>query len=399
MGDHLIQLFMTGIYIAGDNIITSLGFTTRDVIHSVGNNLIGLKISQDKELASNPVPLSLVDSEAMHKRFNELVITMRPDLENFQYTRMEKMFILSIHDAISQAGIDLSGKNTILVLSSTKGNIDLLEEKNRPVFEQDRLYLWKMACVIRDFFRFQNIPLVVSNACISGVVALGFAYRLIESRAYDHAIVAGGDILSEFVISGFHSFQALSPEPCRPYDVSRNGLSLGEGCGTMVLTSTLSSFKGSTITINGMATSNDANHISGPSRTGEELAMAIRNAMKEAHLGISSLDYISAHGTATIYNDEMESKSLNLAGIQHVPVNSFKGYWGHTLGAAGIIESVAAVHSMTDNVLFRSAGFNEPGVPEKINVIRDHYSAPVHNVLKIASGFGGCNAAIVFRKN
>jgi 3-oxoacyl-[acyl-carrier-protein] synthase-1 len=110
------------------------------------------------------------------------------------------------------------------------------------------------------------------------------------------------------------------------------------------------------------------------------------------------MDYISAHGTATDYNDEMEAKALSSAGLEGVPVNSFKGYFGHTLGAAGIIESALAVDSMRNNELFRSAGFGNPGISRDINVLTDHLAKEVNHCLKTASGFGGCNAAIVFKK-
>jgi 3-oxoacyl-[acyl-carrier-protein] synthase-1 len=306
------------------------------------------------------------------------------------------MFIVSIHDALTEIAPEIYGFNSLLIISSTKGNIDLLEEGKKNFTDPGRIYLWKMADVIGSFFGFVNRPLVISNACISGVLALSTAARMIEAGRYDHVVVAGGDILSEFVISGFLSFQALSPDPCKPFDIARNGLSLGEGCGTVLLSS---EFKKSTsITVSGSSVTNDANHISGPSRTGEELAMAIGKALKEAGMNPDEVSYVSAHGTATLYNDEMESKALEIAGLQNTPVNSFKGYWGHTLGAAGVIESIATLRSMVNNYLFRSAGFNEPGLPVLLNVIRENVQIPVQNCLKIASGFGGCNAAIVFRK-
>lgn len=126
--------------------------------------------------------------------------------------------------------------------------------------------------------------------------------------------------------------------------------------------------------------------------------MAIGNALKEAGMKPDEISFISAHGTATPFNDEMESKALGISGLQHVPVNSFKGYWGHTLGAAGVIESIASLCSMERNLLFRSAGFTEIGVPVPLNVIRENIAVPVRNCLKTASGFGGCNAAIIFHK-
>ena len=121
--------------------------------------------------------------------------------------------------------------------------------------------------------------------------------------------------------------------------------------------------------------------------------------MKQASLSPAEIDYISVHGTATPFNDEMESKALELSGLSQVPVNSFKGYWGHTLGAAGIIESIASISSLKNNILFRSAGFETLGVPVALNVITANQPAKINICLKTASGFGGCNAAILYQKD
>jgi 3-oxoacyl-[acyl-carrier-protein] synthase-1 len=373
-----------------------MGFTTREVIHQLESGINGFQKYDDRSLTPTPVPLSLVHRDLLNAKFLEILVSCHPEMQEEYFTRLEKMFIVSIHEAVKETGTNLFGSNSLLVISTTKGNIELLEEGKKDFPDPGRIYLWKMADVIGTFFGFVNRPVVVSNACISGVLALSTAARLIDAGLYNHIVVAGGDLLSEFVISGFLSFQALSPEPCKPFDINRNGLSLGEGCGTVVISS---EFKKSTVlTVSGSAITNDANHISGPSLTGEELAMAIGNALKEAGLKPDEVSFVSAHGTATPYNDEMESKALEIAGLQDIPVNSFKGYWGHTLGAAGVIESIATIRSMENNLLFRSAGFNELGVPVPLNVIRENVHTPVQNCLKIASGFGGCNAAIVFRK-
>ncbi|MCX6249030.1 MAG: beta-ketoacyl synthase N-terminal-like domain-containing protein [Bacteroidetes bacterium] len=384
------------VYIAGDNIVTSLGMTTAEVMDKVESGFTGFQIHHDPSLAQTPLPLSMVNAAFLSAKFHEILLVLHPEMHAEQFTRLEKMLIVSIQDAIYSKNAEFTGKNTLLIVSTTKGNIDLLGEDKKTFTDPGRIYLWKMAEVIGSFFGFAERPLVVSNACISGVLALSMASRMIEAGLYDHVIVSGGDILSEFVISGFLSFQALSPEPCKPFDIKRNGLSLGEGCGTILLSSEFK--KNIPIRISGSSMSNDANHISGPSKTGEELAMAILHALNEAEMKPADVDFVSAHGTATPYNDEMESKALGIAGLQSVPVNSFKGYWGHTLGAAGVVESIATIRSMEKNLLIRSAGFDESGVPVPVNVIRENTLSPVQNSLKIASGFGGCNAAIVFRK-
>ena len=121
-------------------------------------------------------------------------------------------------------------------------------------------------------------------------------------------------------------------------------------------------------------------------------------AMNQAGLGTGDIDYICAHGTATSFNDEMESKAIELSGLLHTPVNSFKGYWGHTLGGAGIIESVAAVSSLKNDILYRSAGFSTPDGASPVNAIVAHRKSHLNACIKTASGFGGCNAAITYQK-
>ena len=144
--------------------------------------------------------------------------------------------------------------------------------------------------------------------------------------------------------------------------------------------------------------SNDANHISAPSQTGEELSHAMVKAMEDAHVLPAAIDFISAHGTATMYNDEMEAKAITLANLQTAPVNSLKGYYGHTLGAAGLIESVVSIQSLKRNLLIPTLGFEKTGTTIPVNICTDMVEGDYKNCLKTASGFGGCNAAVVFSK-
>jgi 3-oxoacyl-[acyl-carrier-protein] synthase-1 len=256
-----------------------------------------------------------------------------------------------------------------------------------------------MAKVIAGHFSNPNTPMIVSNACISGVLGIVYAQRLIEAGKFKHVVVSGGDLMSEFIVSGFQSFQSLSMQACKPFDRDRDGLTLGEGCGTIILSSEKASFHGSDpIKVLAGAGSNDANHISGPSRTGEGLFLAIDHAMKSSGLTASQIDTISAHGTATDYNDEMESKAFSSAGLEEVPLNSYKGYIGHTLGAAGVIEAAISLQSMKKNTLFRSAGYTHHGVSKNINLIEKTEKKEVNSCLKTASGFGGSNAVVIFQK-
>ncbi|MDP1622260.1 MAG: beta-ketoacyl synthase N-terminal-like domain-containing protein [Bacteroidales bacterium] len=390
---------MKPVYILNDNMITSLGFTTAENILAIKKGTIGIRTVNDPLLYPNPVPVSIVNDDLLNERLGEALADHHKTSPSDAFTRLEKFFIISIHDVLKNSPVEKGDPRTLLVISTTKGNIDLLEDRFKSKFSHKRLYLWELGRVIQQFFGFVNMPVIVSNACISGVLAIIISARFLQSGAFDHAVVAGGDIATEFVISGFQSFQALSPDPCKPFDLNRTGLSLGEGCGSIVLSIHPDTSRTPLVRVSGASVSNDANHISGPSRTGEELSWAINQAMEQARVSPREISYISAHGTATLFNDEMESKALENCELSNVPVNSFKGYWGHTLGAAGIIESVATISTLRSNYLYRSAGFDTLGVPSPLRVITTNRPGEVNACLKTASGFGGCNAAIIYQKD
>lgn len=359
----------------------------------------GVKRIETSELASEPVYAALIDTKKLNTKFRKLTTN---NIEKTEFTRLEKMVLLSIYDCLKQnSNIDITSKKTLIILSTTKGNIDLLDPALASKFDKKRVYLWETANVISQHFDNPNKPIIVSNACISGVLAIILGKRLLETNQYDTIIVSGVDILTHFVVSGFQSFKAISNEVAKPYDAKRDGISLGEGCGTVVLSNvTLSGVegKGAQIIVSGGASSNDANHISGPSRTGDGLFLAIDKTLKESNVKASEVSYISGHGTATLYNDDMESLAVTDAHLENVPMNSLKSYFGHTLGAAGVIESIIGIHSIRENTLIGTYNFSELGVTKPINIIKNTASAEINNCLKTAAGFGGCNAAVFFQK-
>lgn len=380
------------IYTAGDNIISSLGFTTEENVRKIREGICGIRINHDQSLSPSPVYISIVDTERLNLRFAGLHAART-------YTRLEKLSLLSITNALENSPVDIKNEKTGMIFSTTKGNIDLLDKRIAGEFEDHRIDLWAAGREIQEYFENPNTPIIISHACVSGLLAIIVAMRLLNAGKYESIVVTGTDIMSEFVISGFHSFQAISPEPCKPFDRDRSGITIGEGCGTIILTSNRNlSKKDQPVLIKGGVSTNDANHISGPSRSGDGLYYAIRQTLSETGIPAGSIDYISAHGTGTDYNDEMEAKALAWAGLEDKPVNSFKGYIGHTLGAAGIIESVLGIESLVGEVLFPSMGFENPGVSKELNVIRKIKPAPLKNCLKLASGFGGSNAAVIYQK-
>jgi 3-oxoacyl-[acyl-carrier-protein] synthase-1 len=373
------------IYITETNCITPLGFDVESNITAILNGDSGIQSHNDVSLMPNPFYASIISDEKINTAFSKISTKT-------QYSRLEKMMILALDPIIKNAGVELNSK-TAFILSTTKGNVTALKENSEASFNNAHLDV--LAKNVADFFHFQTQPIVVSNACVSGILAVSIAKRMIQSELYDNVFVVAGDEVSEFVLSGFNAFQAMSDLPCKPYSKNRTGVSLGEATAAVLISAEAKNAK---IKVIGDSSINDANHISGPSRTGEGLFRSIQNALKEAQIEANKLDYISAHGTATPFNDEMEAIAFSRLGLQDVPVNSLKGFYGHTLGASGLLETVIAIESANQNTLFESKGFDEIGVSENINVIEKNEEANIDFFLKTASGFGGCNTAVVFEK-
>lgn len=369
--------------ILADSIISPLGISTKECFNAIMYGKTALAEIGVLCNSGDTVYAAKIDREWFKERTEQL------NLSPVKYTFFEQLAILSLLSAINERDIDLSGKDSLIILSTTKGNVDLLE--NDPF--DPKLSLFYSAKIIAEYFGNSNRPVVISNACISGVSAIAIAKRYLQSGKYKRVAVVGADILSKFVVSGFQSFKALSQTQCRPFDKNRSGLNIGEGAAAIVFEG-VEVLNDGDLYIEGEGIANDANHISGPSRTGEGLLRAINAALKDNR----HVDFINTHGTATLYNDEMESIALSRAGLLEPPLSSFKGYFGHTLGAAGVIESVVCMESMRRHILIGTKGFSELGVTHKVNVIKENMEMSPKRVLKSCSGFGGSNAAIIISK-
>ena len=377
---------MGKVYLSYNNIVSSYGFDSQVAVENIKNEISGLQLVDDRRISHIPCYTSLLNQDKLQGEFK----TLNPQKK---YTRLEQMLIISLGKTIAKSKLELTSR-VGLIISTTKGNIDTLETGSE--FQEKRAYLGELAKVIKDFFGFETEPIVLSNACVSGVLAIAVAKRLINQGRFDHVFVVGGDLVTPFILSGFNSFQALSEELCRPYCKTRSGINIGEVAASALVTNNDQNLAEETVTIIGEASCNDANHISGPSRTGEGLFRSVQSALKQAQL--NTVDYISAHGTATSFNDEMEAIAFDRLGLQDVPLNSLKGYFGHTLGASGLLETIIGMHSLYQNTLFATKGFQELGVSKPLNIIKKTQPKEMMTFLKTASGFGGSNTAVIFQK-
>jgi 3-oxoacyl-(acyl-carrier-protein) synthase len=287
-----------------------------------------------------------------------------------------------------------------LVLSTTKANVEAMERlaENRPCSDFARRHLQGnfLAEDLAKEFGARGPVQCISTACVSGLIAIQQGAKMIQRGDADAVFVIGVDHLSAFVVAGFTALKAIDLNGCRPFDAARCGLSPGEAGAAIVLVRE-DFAPDSAIKIRGWGGSNDANHLTGPSRDGSGLAQAIRAALNSAKLSPSEIDYVNAHGTGTPYNDAMESMALKtIFGDACPPFSGLKGMLGHTLGAAGVVETIACVLAMQNNLLPGTPRLNSFADDVPKDILREpHFDARVKNILKLNTGFGGTNGALI----
>lgn len=311
-----------------------------------------------------------------------------------EYTRLERMAIVVINDALKEIDINLSDDNILFVFATTKGNVHLLDESIS--MPSDSLQLTKMARKVAQWFGNKTCPIVVSNACISGLQAQIEAERILIAGKAEYVITIASDMLSPFIVSGFQAFKAISDEECRPFDEDRLGLNLGEAAACVIYKRASEIEDNSCWRIESKAVFNDAFHISHPSKTAEGSYLALKTVIED--INPESITMINVHGTATMYNDEMEAVAINRAGMAEVPINSLKGFFGHTMGAAGLVETLITMQSLDNGVILGTKGFCNLGVSRKVNISSHNREAKGMRFIKLISGFGGCNAAVRYSK-
>lgn len=357
-------------YVLADNILSPLGDTSEKNYLAVKTGKSGIRAYAPK---SHGIPEGFMGS-LVDQNFEALVLE-------------------SVKKALSDSKVDVTREDVVFILSTTKGPIERLGQG-----PDENLYLGEVAQKLASQLGIHSQPIVVCNACISGLSALILATRLLDTGKYHFAVVCGCDCPSRFIISGFQSLKALSTEPCRPFDMERFGLNLGGAAATLVLGKDIPSTRNrEDIWCLGRGfVRNDAYHISAPSKVSEGLYKALSETM----LGLDNenLAFINAHGTATLFNDQMESVAIQRAELSKVPVNALKGYFGHTLGAAGVLETILSMKAVDDHNIIGTKGFEELGVSGKINISSENRPTDKKAFVKMLSGFGGCNATILAEK-
>ena len=366
------------VYRIADNITSPLGMTSAQNFQAVKAGRTAL--ASHEGLWDIPEPFT---AAILPKELNDQIA--RKGL-----TRFESMVIASASEALAKTEFEISSPRVVFILSTTKANVELL---GTPMAASAMMHPGESAKRIAKHLGIETEPIVVCNACVSGLSALILAERLLTQKFYDYAIVTGADVLSRFVISGFQSFKSMDANPCRPYDIERLGMNLGEAAATMILSREKAEEHKKAWTLVEGTIRNDACHISTPSNKGEGAYRAMMPLLQQVNK--DELALVNAHGTATMFMDQMEAVALDRTGLTDIPVNSYKGYFGHTLGAAGVLETVLTIHALDDHTILGTRGFEELGVSVPILVSAEAKPTDKHTFLKLISGFGGSNAALL----
>ncbi|MBF0568091.1 MAG: beta-ketoacyl-[acyl-carrier-protein] synthase family protein [Nitrospirae bacterium] len=243
----------------------------------------------------------------------------------------------------------------------------------------------------------------ISTACASGTDAVGIAARSIATGEAEVVIAGGIDVLSDFALAGFNLLQALTEDKVRPFDKKRTGLALGEGAAFLVLEAERHALaRGAKCygRVLGYASRADASHLTAPHREGRGLASAITAALSQSGLRQYDINYINAHGTATVYNDLMETKAIKLAlgeAAYTTYVSSTKSMLGHAFGASGVIEALCALMAINTGVIPPTINYRYPDPQCDLNYVPNTAKAtPVGAAMSLSAGFGGQNAAVIF---
>lgn len=367
--------------VVSTNIVSPLGMSSQENWRAVMQGRSALRRLENYK----GIPLPFVASVFTPEQVEKLAV------EGF--TRFESLAIRSITEALTHTDLDVHGERTIFILSTTKADVEELGfaaerdgDYHRPALSARR---------IAEHVGIGGGAIVCCNACISGVSAQILADRLISCGHYDNAVVCGADLVSPFTASGFLSFKSLSNEVCRPFDADRQGLNLGEAAATIVFTRADNLREGDWLFERGEM-DNDAFHLSTPAPSGEGARKVLEAVMKGRDA--SELAFVSAHGTATMFNDQMESVAIEKAGLSSVPLTALKGWFGHTLGASGVLEVILGMMAVSESVVLPLRGFREIGVSGKVNLSPELRATDKNSFLKMISGFGGCNAAALYRR-
>lgn len=396
---------MTKVFVTGMGVISSIGKDIKKNSESLRNGNSGInkpKFFQSKYASSFFFGEVNISNRSLKEQLglSEEKGLTRTDLFAF------KAFDEAINDA-KLSKEEISSFDTALISASTVGGMCLTDQlyEDANLKSESSEYLASYGCSAHTLrlikkYNIKGFTNTINTACSSSANAIMFGSRLIKSGRVKRAIVGGTDSLAKYTVNGFNALKILSESPCKPFDEHRCGLTLGEGAAYLVLESEeVVSNKNTYARVSGYGNANDAFHTSTISDNAVGVISAISQALKSANLDPNKIDYINTHGTGTENNDFVELTGLSKIFNKIPPYNSTKSYTGHTLGAAGAIESIFSILSIINNELYPSLNINTPISQFYLSPVKKYETGvDINYVLSNSFGFGGNCTSLIFSK-
>lgn len=393
------------IVVTGLGIISAIGDNVEETYHALVNEKPGIH------------PIRILDTihkndfvlGEIYKTHDELIKIAGVD-PSLPWTRTALLGVIAAKQAYQDAQLqNAKDQKTGIVSATTVGGMDRSELHYTDFVRKDEYNAYidthhagDSTEKIADQLGVKDYLSTVSTACSSSLNSIMFGCRLIKNGIVDRVIAGGTDGLSKFTLNGFNTLMILDKEHCRPFDATRTGLNLGEGAAYLVLESEESAKKhGKKIyaRVSSYTNANDAFHQTASSDEGDGPYLAMKNALDKANLKPADIDYINVHGTGTDNNDLTEGRAMiRLFGNMVPDFSSTKAYTGHTLGAAGAVESIISILSILNGKIFPNINFKQ--VIEEIGIqpVTKVENKNLTHVLTNSFGFGGNDSSVVFSK-
>jgi 3-oxoacyl-[acyl-carrier-protein] synthase-1 len=391
------------VFVTGMGVVSAIGFSVDENRRALLAGETGIGSMQHLQTEHHQLPVGEVKASNQ-----DLINRLQP--KNNNLTRTALLGLMAAREAASQANYsDAQPLKTGIISATTVGGMDRTE-RFYPGFIQDSnaghlrdvVYHDCGAATenIADELGIKDFLSTINTACSSSVNAIMLGVRLIRAGRLDRVLVGGSDALSQFTLNGFNSLMILDSLPCRPFDATRSGLNLGEGAGFLMIESeaSMNITKSTALAkIEGFANTNDAFHQTASSPEGTGAQMAMLRALQMSDLQIDEIDYLNAHGTATGNNDEAEGIAISKVFEGNFPlVSSTKAFTGHTLAAAGSIESVFSILAMQEQCAFATLRLQTTMPEISFEPLRELRKAKISKVMSNSFGFGGNCSSIIF---
>jgi len=373
------KTFMNSVYITQAKVITALGPDLESLYAGLMDQKSGIQ------------PVTRFDTQSYAGSYAGIIESLEPENESSLIVQLADMLLEQLGDI---------NKDTFLITASTKAGIDRLDGCNgRSEAVSKNLLLSSLTGYIARKTRLKHKGININSACASSTIAIAKGASLIESGSADSVLICCMDTVSQFVFSGFSCLGAMSDTPARPFDKDRNGLTLGEGAAAVMLMNRQKAKelgKPCLAQITGWGIAGDASHLTAPAKDGCGLKLAIKKACGKAGIKTDDIHAINTHGTGTVYNDAMEINVIHdLFDCNKIAANSIKGAIGHTLGAAGGIETALCVKMLEQQMMTPTIGFCDLEKGIETIISQNARALMDHRILTTNSGFGGINAAII----